>query len=66
VEFRAEVRELCAMLDAAFPRKQQVPAGSKVFEDRRRSVLNLLRALPVKDRSLLKPSNPLTSDPSTR
>jgi hypothetical protein len=37
------------MLDAAFPRNQQVPAGSGGFEDQRRGLVNQLRALPVKD-----------------
>jgi NAD(P)-dependent dehydrogenase (short-subunit alcohol dehydrogenase family) len=48
-EFRDEVRELCQMLDDAFPRNQQIPAGRKDFEDRRRGMVNQLRALPVKD-----------------
>ncbi len=49
VEFRDEVRELCGMLDAAFPREQQVPPGRKAFEDHRRGMINELRALPLKD-----------------
>ncbi len=48
-EFREEVRELYEMLDAAFPRSQQVPAGRKAFEDQRQGMVNQLRALPVKD-----------------
>jgi NAD(P)-dependent dehydrogenase (short-subunit alcohol dehydrogenase family) len=48
-EFRDEVRELCAMLDAAFPRDQQVPAGRKAFEDQRQAKARRLRELPVKD-----------------
>jgi NAD(P)-dependent dehydrogenase (short-subunit alcohol dehydrogenase family) len=48
-EFRDELRELCAMLDAAFPRDQQVPAGRKAFEDRRRAMARDLRGLPVKE-----------------
>jgi len=48
-EFRDEVRELYEMLDAAFPRNQQVPAGRKAFEDQRRGMIRELRALPVKD-----------------
>jgi len=49
VEFRDEVRELCGMLDAAFPREQEVPADRRAFEDRRRAMIEQLRALPVKD-----------------
>jgi NAD(P)-dependent dehydrogenase (short-subunit alcohol dehydrogenase family) len=48
-EFRDEVRELCGMLDAAFPRNQLVPAGRRAFEDDRRGIVARLRALPVKD-----------------
>jgi NAD(P)-dependent dehydrogenase (short-subunit alcohol dehydrogenase family) len=48
-EFRDEVRELYEMLDAAFPRNQQVPDGRRGFEDQRRGIANQLRALPVKD-----------------
>ena len=48
-EFRDEVRELCGMLDAAFPRNQQVPAGRRAFEDNRRAMAQKLRELPVKD-----------------
>ena len=48
-EFRDEVRELYEMLDAAFPRNQQVPQGRGAFEDQRRGMVNQLRALPVKD-----------------
>jgi NAD(P)-dependent dehydrogenase (short-subunit alcohol dehydrogenase family) len=49
IEFREEVRELCAMLDAAFPRDQQVPDGRRGFEDQRRAIVQQLRTLPVKD-----------------
>jgi NAD(P)-dependent dehydrogenase (short-subunit alcohol dehydrogenase family) len=49
VEFRDEVRALCGMLDAAFPREQEVPADRRAFEDRRRAMIEQLRALPVKD-----------------
>jgi NAD(P)-dependent dehydrogenase (short-subunit alcohol dehydrogenase family) len=49
IEFREEVRELCGMLDAAFPREQDVPAGRRAFEDQRRAMIAQLRALPVKD-----------------
>jgi NAD(P)-dependent dehydrogenase (short-subunit alcohol dehydrogenase family) len=49
IEFREEVRELYGMLDAAFPRSQEVPAGRGAFEDRRRETVRQLRALPVKD-----------------
>ena len=48
-EFRDEVRELYGVLDSAFPRNQQVPAGRKAFEDQRRDMVNQRRALPVKD-----------------
>jgi NAD(P)-dependent dehydrogenase (short-subunit alcohol dehydrogenase family) len=48
-EFRDEVRELYEMLDTAFPRDQQVPAGRKAFEDRRQAMVRELRGLPVKD-----------------
>lgn len=47
-EFRDEVRGLCGMLDTAFPRNQQVPAGRQAFEDQRRAKIDQLRALPVK------------------
>ena len=49
VEFRDEVRELCGMLDAAFPREQQVPPGRAAFEDQRRAMVRELRARPLKD-----------------
>jgi len=49
VEFRGEVRELCTMLDSAFPREQDVPADRQAFEDRRRAMVEQLRALAVKD-----------------
>ena len=48
-EFRDEVRELYEMLDAAFPRNQQVPAGRQAFEDQRRAIIREFRGLPVKD-----------------
>jgi NAD(P)-dependent dehydrogenase (short-subunit alcohol dehydrogenase family) len=48
-EFRDEVREMSGMLDAAFPRNQEVPAGRGGFEEHRRGIVNHLRALPVKD-----------------
>ena len=48
-EFREEVRELYAMLDAAFPRHQEVPAGRAAFEDQRRAMVTARRALPIKD-----------------
>jgi NAD(P)-dependent dehydrogenase (short-subunit alcohol dehydrogenase family) len=48
-EFRDEVRELYGMLDAAFPKGQQVPAGRAAFEDQRRAMVNQTRAAPVKD-----------------
>jgi NAD(P)-dependent dehydrogenase (short-subunit alcohol dehydrogenase family) len=48
-EFREEVRELYEMLDAAFPRNQEVPAGRQAFEDQRRAIIRELRGLPVKD-----------------
>lgn len=48
-EFRDEVHELNAMLESAFPEAQQVPAERRAFEDRRRAMLEELRALPVKD-----------------
>jgi len=48
-EFRDEVRELYEVLDAAFPRHQEVPAGRQAFEDQRREMIRELRALPVKD-----------------
>ena len=49
MEFRDEVRELCGMLDAAFPRNQDVPPGRGGFEERRRAMVAASRALPVKD-----------------
>ena len=48
-EFRAEVHELYDMLDAAFPREQQVPPGRQAFEDQRRAIIREVRGLPVKD-----------------
>jgi len=49
VEFREEVRELGAMLDAAFPREQIVPPERRAFEEQRRSMAARLRAMPLKD-----------------
>ncbi len=37
------------MLDAAFPRTQEVPSERKAFEDMRRGMIGELRARPVKD-----------------
>ena len=48
-EFRDEVREMYELLDAAFPRNQDVPPGRRAFEDQRRDIIKQLRALPVKD-----------------
>jgi NAD(P)-dependent dehydrogenase (short-subunit alcohol dehydrogenase family) len=48
-EFRDEVREIHAMLDAAFPRNQHVPEGRAAFEEHRRSIIARARAQPVKD-----------------
>jgi NAD(P)-dependent dehydrogenase (short-subunit alcohol dehydrogenase family) len=48
-EFREEVRELYELLDAAFPRNQEVPAGRQAFEDQRRAIIRELRGLPIKD-----------------
>jgi NAD(P)-dependent dehydrogenase (short-subunit alcohol dehydrogenase family) len=48
-EFRDEVRELYAMLDAAFPRNQNVPQGRSSFEERRRAMVAERWALPIKD-----------------
>jgi len=48
-EFREELAEIHAALEAAFPRNQQVPPGRKAFEDHRRQLAAQLRALPVKD-----------------
>ena len=48
-EFRDEVRELCSMLDEAFPRNQQVPQGRAAFEEQRREIARSLRSMPVKD-----------------
>ena len=48
-EFRDEVREMWQMLDAAFPRNQQVPPGRRAFEEGRRANVARLRALPAKD-----------------
>jgi NAD(P)-dependent dehydrogenase (short-subunit alcohol dehydrogenase family) len=49
VEFRDEVRELCGMLDAAFPHSQQVPAGRAAFEEQRRAMVRQLRGMAVRD-----------------
>jgi NAD(P)-dependent dehydrogenase (short-subunit alcohol dehydrogenase family) len=49
MEFRDEVRELYDMLDAAFPRNQQVPPGRGGFEERRRALVAERRALPIRD-----------------
>lgn len=48
-EFRDEVREMHAALDAAFPADQAIPPGRMAFEEHRRALLAKLRALPVKD-----------------
>jgi len=48
-EFRDEVREIHAELDAAFPRDQHVPPGRAAFEEYRRSIIARARAQPVKD-----------------
>jgi NAD(P)-dependent dehydrogenase (short-subunit alcohol dehydrogenase family) len=49
MEFRDELRELYGMLDAAFPRDQEVPPGRGGFEERRRALIAERRALPIKD-----------------
>lgn len=49
LEFRDEVGELYAMLDAAFPSHQDVPPGRGGFEERRRAMVTANRALPIKD-----------------
>jgi len=49
MEFRDEVRELHAMLDAAFPQDQDVPPGRGGFEERRRALVAASRTLPVRD-----------------
>lgn len=49
VEFQDEVHELYEMLDAAFPRSQEVPPARLAFEDERRAMISKLRHLPVKD-----------------
>jgi NAD(P)-dependent dehydrogenase (short-subunit alcohol dehydrogenase family) len=49
MEFRDEVRELYELLDAAFPRIQDVPAGRGGFEERRRALVAERRTLPIKD-----------------
>jgi hypothetical protein len=43
------VRELYEMLDAGFPRSQDVPPGRAAFEDERRAMISKLRNLPAKD-----------------
>lgn len=48
-EFRDEVRGMWEMMDAAFPRDQEVPPARAAFEDQRRATLEQLRSLPVKD-----------------
>jgi len=48
-EFRDEVRELYELLDAAFPRMQEVPPGRSGFEIQRQEMVRSLRNLPVKD-----------------
>lgn len=48
-EFRDEVREIYAELDAAFPRSQRVPPGRSAFENYRRSIIAQARAQLVKD-----------------
>jgi NAD(P)-dependent dehydrogenase (short-subunit alcohol dehydrogenase family) len=49
VDFRDEVREMCGLLDAAFPPSRNVPAERRAFEDGRRAIIRERRALPVKD-----------------
>ena len=49
VEFREEVQELYQMLDAAFPRQQEVPEARRAFEEQRRAMVEQTRAMPVKD-----------------
>lgn len=46
-EFREEVRELYAMLDAGFPGDQDLPQGRRSFEESRRALVAELRALPI-------------------
>jgi NAD(P)-dependent dehydrogenase (short-subunit alcohol dehydrogenase family) len=47
-EFRDEVRELYEMLDAAFPRNQEVPPERRAFEDGRRAMVAQLRGMGEK------------------
>lgn len=48
-EFRDEVREIYQLLDAAFPRDQQVPAKRAAFEEYRRGIIKRAAAEKVKD-----------------
>lgn len=48
-EFRDEVRQLWADLDAAFPTGQHIPAGRAAFEAQRRTTLASLRQMPARD-----------------
>ena len=48
-EFRAEVRDIYAALDAAFPQNQHVSPGRQAFEDDRRQLIQQLRTLPAKN-----------------
>ena len=49
VEFRDEVRDMGALLDAAFPRQQDMPAERRAFEEGRRAMIRERCAMPVKD-----------------
>jgi len=48
-ECRDEIGELYRMLDASFPKDQEVPPARRAFEDNRRELISKLRAMPVKD-----------------
>lgn len=48
-EFLDEVHEIHAAIEAAFPRNQQVSAGRKAFENKRRAIAMGLSSLGVKD-----------------
>jgi len=47
--FQEEVRELNALLEAAFPRNQKPMPELEAFEVQRRAMIQQARALPVKD-----------------
>ncbi len=48
-EFREELKDIHAELDAAFPEEQEVPEGRMAFEIERQRIAREKRSMPVKD-----------------